>query len=204
MRYDEKKEKGNKKGHSIIDSRRRIPQSFLRWICVRAAEENICYENNGPSVRFDWDKTRIYLVSTPPAIVPRPKNSSSNVCNGGRIKTSCLAGNLLKIQPRDCIYCSVFPNLLKSSPREKRICSNGICSKCLVYLRSLIFFFSHPPSLSNSYYNVHLNFSFGKIFYSYGPSNHLEAIFSLSNLFYIECNGRTINGKRRRRKKEIS
>lgn len=144
MRYDEKKEKGNKKGHSIIDSRRRIPQSFLRWICVRAAEENICYENNGPSVRFDWDKTRIYLVSTPPAIVPRPKNSSSNVCNGGRIKTSCLAGNLLKIQPRDCIYCSVFPNLLKGSPREKRICSNGICSKCLVYLRSLIFFFSHP------------------------------------------------------------
>ena len=108
-------------------------------------EENICYENNGPSVRFDWDKTRIYLVSTPPAIVPRPKNSSSNVCNGGRIKTSCLAGNLLKIQPRDCIYCSVFPNLLKGSPREKRICSNGICSKCLVYLRSLIFFFPTPP-----------------------------------------------------------
>lgn len=139
-----KKEKGNKKGHSIIDSRRRIPQSFLRWIHVRVWKKIFAMKTTGH--RYGSTGIKRVFISFP---------LRSPLCLVRKIHLrTCVTVVALKLLAslvifwkynREIVYCSVFPNLLKGSPREKRICSNGICSKCLVYLRSLIFFFPTPP-----------------------------------------------------------
>lgn len=142
-----KKEKGNKKGHSIIDSRRKFENSsVVSKMDPRLEQRKKIFAMKTTGHRYCSTGIKRVFISFP----LRPP-----LCLVRKIHLrTCVTVVALKLLAslvifwkynREIVYCSVFPNLLKGSPREKQICSNGICSKCLVYLRSLIFFFPTPP-----------------------------------------------------------
>lgn len=143
-------------------------------------------------VRFNWIKCVFIPSHSLFCLIRfRPKNSLESSmersCNRSPQNFSAASGNHWKW--RELEYIALY-FLILWKVRPARFQRNEFVRMEFVRNVSFIFVLWYPSpssssSSSNSYYNVHLNFSFGKIFYSSTDHRVISKLFFFLSLKFI-------------------